>query len=125
MGLFQELQQRHVNPLLVSKQFGAAEDVVLQADSGNIAAIGLVAAIDRIEVDDQPADLETTIRVPQSQVAVDVSTIQSATLRGNEWHVVAAEPTEQGLVLFSLRRKHIEAGHSNIFDLNDEQAGWS
>lgn len=48
----------------------------------------------------------------------------SATIRGQEWHLYGQAPDQFGLTMINIRRKFDESVHSNIYDMNDQQAVW-
>ena len=76
------------------------------------------------------SDIQGTLSIRTSAVlakidAADLGKWNRARIRGQIFDVYAVLPDQFGSTVFSVRRKHDEQKHTNIFDINGEQAVWS
>ena len=76
---------------------------------------------------DEPAVYTGQLRFPVSETAklqLDSYPVLTATIRGETWHIVDVGTESYGFLPIGIRRDPKANKHTNIFDLNDEQATW-
>ena len=76
---------------------------------------------------DEPAVCTGQLRFPVSEktkLQLDSNPVLTATIRGETWHIVDVGTESYGFMPIGIRRDAQANKHTNIFDLNDEQATW-
>jgi hypothetical protein len=76
---------------------------------------------------DEPAVYTGQLRFPVSETAklqLDSNPVLTATIRGETWHIVDVGPESYGFIPIGIRRDAQANKHTNIFDLNEQQATW-
>jgi len=86
-----------------------------------------------VDIDDPQPSLDGVV-VVEGRMSVLVSDVaryftprgivQKVLAREENWHVYGRGPNQFGMQVFLIRRTFREADHTNIYDINDNQAVW-
>lgn len=108
-------------------RFNGESVLLLAEDAETIPIKAIVDIQDSPEPFDGPVDLVGTFRIPTAAVTRWITPhgfIKTATIRTLEWHVYEKSPDREGWTWFSIRRQLNQSDHTNMFDMNDQQATW-
>jgi len=108
-------------------RFNGESITLLTADETSIPISAIVEIQDAPEPLDGPVDLTGTFRIPAAAVTRWVTPhglVKTATIRALEWHVYEHSPDRDGWIWFNIRRQFDQSNHTNIYDMNDQQAEW-
>ena len=87
---------------------------IVELDDMNSAAEGFIVVTGRLLI-------ETAIVLRK---VIAIGTVIHAVARGEQWHVYDQSGDRDGWTHFNLRRKVSQSSHTNIYDLDDNQAVW-
>jgi hypothetical protein len=104
------------------------ESITLSNADDQTAIVKAIAEIDDV-TDSSEGFIVVTGRLLIETAVVSrkltpLGTILKAVVRGEEWHVYEQSGDREGFVRINIRRKIDEAQHTNIYDINGEQAVW-
>lgn len=120
MGL-SEIIAGHVDSVFLKTAGPARAITLLNAEPTTVNAL---IRLDPIDVDpngDEPAEITGTIWVSAAD-AVTVRTTPKATIEDHTFHVNGDGTAVDGLVPFTIVRDTDAGSHTNMFDLNEDQA---
>jgi len=106
------------------------ENITLHASGGD-QVVSAMFSIDPFSIgieDSGPVGQTATLKISTADVEhLDLygTPTLTVTARGKVWHIVTAETDRIAYVQCGLRMKQDELTHTNIMDLNDEQAQWA
>ena len=109
-------------------EFG--EEITLHTAGGDEVVTVLVSLEDTIRDNhgDEPAEFTGQLRYPaaeKSKLGLEDVRVTTATIRGETWHIVDVGPENYGYMRVGIRRQAAENVHTNMHDLDDEQARWA
>ena len=77
---------------------------------------------------DEPAEYTGQIRYPAAEKAklgLEETPVLTATIRDETWHIVDVGTDSYGYLPIGIRRDSAQNKHTNMHDLNDQQAQWA
>ena len=112
--------------LAAERAFGVAVDFILSDDS----ELRLTATVDIEDVplgDDRYQRMEGKITIRTSLLAENLGegdVLTAVRVRDEVYHVYGKSSSHCGLTVLNIRRMASEQDHTNMYDLNDQQAVW-
>ena len=110
---------------LATKPEYLGEEITLHGATDEVIAAAV--KLDSLDVDsdgdEQPEQTGVFRVIPEDVPKVLIA--KKATIRGHLFHINGTGTKRKGLVPFSVIRNTDENTHTNLFDLNEEQADWS
>jgi hypothetical protein len=124
---FETFFKTYAMPVL-RREFDREVDLI--DDSGNELRFDCFVDLDPIQSGEGFSDLQGRVSVRTSDLLAKVDTDAygewiKARYKNEIFDVYASMPDEYGSTVFNMRRKHSSQQHSNLYDINGEQAVWS
>ena len=108
------------------RAFGVAVDFILADDSE--LRLDAMPEIDEIPPGDEKyTKVEGTVTIRTALLIANLAETDVLTrvrVRDQVYHVYAQSSSHAGLTVLNVRRKASEQKHTNMYDLNDQQATW-
>jgi hypothetical protein len=114
---------------IANGEFG--EDVVLHVIGGDDETVKALVTLNepiRDHAGDEPAEYTGHMRYPaaeKSKLGLEDTPVLTATIRGETWHIVDVGTDSYGYLPIGIRRRAAQNKHTNMHDLDDEQAQWA
>ena len=111
---------------LLERQFSQSADF-FQTDDTDEITIACFIDLGDVSQGTGFSDLEGRVTVRTADMLARVSSFGSLSgvrIGEEEFHVYAHSTSEFGVTVFNIRRKASEQDHTNMFDMNDQQAVW-
>lgn len=125
-SLFEQRFNARAVPQL-EREFGAAAVFIFE-DCSELPLTGAMVDVEQMPADDSGhVAIEGRLTIATTTLTsnlVDTEILTSVRVREQLFHIYGKSPPYCGLTVFNIRRKVIEQDHTNMYDINDNQAVW-